>query len=394
MKSIGILKPQINIKMNANPPLRDAFSAIFLWSTQAVCMSYGTIKTDFSAILFPAFLVSSLFFLFFKLYHGNKIRRDVIPSLQKKNRHIILGSFFIFGSQFFFYFGIQIGPKVETNLTFYIWPLIFILISLLLFSDKFSNRLKRENLVNRIGKILGDRSLILKTESMRFDRLKTTKIIAGFTGVGLVLSSGELTSINLTDWKGPLYGLIAGLIWVFFSVYLKLLDKISCIALFIAGSTLLSGILWGIRGFPEITPTTTLIALYLGIFPMGFAMLFWERAMKNNHTQEIGLLSFLAPLLSTLLLYLFKIDNINQWIVLGGTLIVLANIPFRDIRDRLSTFLNFPSINVSIDSTSRLEYKDIFKNIVLLLTSDIEYKQIVNLSLVFLIIFVALLLLI
>ena len=64
--------------------------------------------------------------------------------------------------------------------------------------------------------------------------------------------------------------------------------------------------------------------LLLGLGPMGGAFFLWDRAMKLGDPCEIGLLSFLTPLLSTLLLVVSGGGRLDQWTLLGGGLILGA----------------------------------------------------------------------
>ena len=309
-----LLRNQIGMKK----PLRVAFISIFLWSTQSVFMSKGTTLTDFSAILFPSFLISSLFFFIFKVFHdGEDFISELIKPILKKWRHFLIGSSLIFGSHLFFYWGIQKGPKVESSLTNFLWPLLFIILGYLIFNEKFLKSKSGENFISKIKLITGNGSLVFEPEKRKLDWLRKVKVTIGFLGVTLLLTHGNISQFNLTEWQGPILGFFGGLLWAIFSIYLRFLGKTSYITLFINGTAVLSGFFWIYRGCPNILPTLS-IATYLGLLPMGLAMLTWERAMKYGRTQEIGTLAFLAPLLSSIFLYLAKYDYLNRYSLIGG----------------------------------------------------------------------------
>lgn len=376
MKLKAVLKDVVMVrlfkkKLNSSRPLRIAFVAIFLWSTQAVCMGLGTRLTDFSAILFPAFITSSLFLFLFKVLHDGKDLSCILVPFSKNMRQLLIGGSMLFGSQFFFYYGLQIGPKVETNLTNYLWPLIFIVLGYLFLSERFMNSEKGKKILRKINTFIGNGPMITKPERIECDWLRISKLILGFVGVGLLLTNGN---IQPADWRGPVFGFVAGLLWAIFSVYLRFLDRVSYVTSFVGGATILSGIAWAFRGYPKIWPTI-LIAIYLGLFPLGLAMLAWERALKNGRTQDIGALSFLAPLFSTVFLFLFKIDKINNYFLIGGSLVVFANINFRDIGDKIKNYLEEQE-NLKINSD--LTIKSIWKRIqelVILMRHDHSVRE-------------------
>ncbi|HXE22907.1 MAG TPA: DMT family transporter, partial [Rhodoferax sp.] len=66
-----------------------------------------------------------------------------------------------------------------------------------------------------------------------------------------------------------------------------------------------------------------LIAL-MGAGPLGGAFFLWDAALKRGDARSIGLLSFLTPLLSTLLLLLLRGDWPTPSIALAAVMIVGA----------------------------------------------------------------------
>jgi drug/metabolite transporter (DMT)-like permease len=60
----------------------------------------------------------------------------------------------------------------------------------------------------------------------------------------------------------------------------------------------------------------------MGIGPLGLAFYLWDAALKNGNAQQIGLLSFLTPLGSTLLLLIDRQEALTSWVAWAGVLIV------------------------------------------------------------------------
>ena len=60
----------------------------------------------------------------------------------------------------------------------------------------------------------------------------------------------------------------------------------------------------------------------MGLGPMGAAFFLWDRALKTGDAQKIGLLSYLTPLASTLLLMAVSGRSLTWAIGLAAVLII------------------------------------------------------------------------
>jgi drug/metabolite transporter (DMT)-like permease len=61
---------------------------------------------------------------------------------------------------------------------------------------------------------------------------------------------------------------------------------------------------------------------WMGLGPLGLAFYLWDAALKNGNAQQIGLLSFLTPLCSTLLLLIDRQEALTSLVAGAGVLIV------------------------------------------------------------------------
>jgi len=66
-----------------------------------------------------------------------------------------------------------------------------------------------------------------------------------------------------------------------------------------------------------------LIAL-LGLGPLGGAFFLWDAALKRGDARQIGVLSFLTPLLSTLTLLTLRGEAPSASVLLAAAMIVTA----------------------------------------------------------------------
>jgi drug/metabolite transporter (DMT)-like permease len=62
----------------------------------------------------------------------------------------------------------------------------------------------------------------------------------------------------------------------------------------------------------------------MGLGPLGAAFYLWDAALKRGDAAQIGLLSFLTPLLSTLLLLLLRGEAPSLSVLLAAALILGA----------------------------------------------------------------------
>jgi drug/metabolite transporter (DMT)-like permease len=64
----------------------------------------------------------------------------------------------------------------------------------------------------------------------------------------------------------------------------------------------------------------------IGLGPLGAAFFLWDAALKRCDARRVGLLSYLTPLASTLLLALTTARPLTPWIAASALLIVGAAI--------------------------------------------------------------------
>ena len=73
-----------------------------------------------------------------------------------------------------------------------------------------------------------------------------------------------------------------------------------------------------------LQPTDWLLIAVMGLGPLGAAFFLWDRALKRGDPRQIGILSYLTPLLSTGLLLLVSQRPFSPSIVLAAAMIIGA----------------------------------------------------------------------
>lgn len=295
---------------------KTALIPIILWATQAVVLTKLIHNSKISAVLFPAFLISSITIIVYKIFFTKCKLANYKNIIPKKTAMMIAGISLMFLYHALLFWGLKTGPAVETNLMNFLWPLLLIIFAYICFNNKRIFNWIKEKFGNGNGNI---------GKKIQLSKSFIIKVVLALIGGVLLITHGHLLQLNFLKWHGPLIGLLAALCWATFSVLLKFQGNTSYIILFIFGATVVSFFFWIIQGTPDIMNHQLAISYtYLGIGPLGIAMLLWEKAIKKGKTHVIAKLSFIAPLLSTILLILCGFDYLNIYSIIGIVFIVIA----------------------------------------------------------------------
>lgn len=192
---------------------------------------------------------------------------------------------------------LQWAPAVSANLINYLWPLFIVVLAPLVQKDqKLSLRIVLAGLIGFAGAalaIVGDRGLHFEKRAL----------------IGYALA------------------FIAALIWSLYSLSLKRLPPFpnAAVGLFNLGAGMLSlGISALAEPWPHIQNHDWLYLLAIGAGPLGLAFFFWDRAAKTLPPRQLGVLSFLTPVLSTASLFLVTQRLPTAQLALAALLVILA----------------------------------------------------------------------
>jgi drug/metabolite transporter (DMT)-like permease len=200
---------------------------------------------------------------------------------------LALGVYGLFGFHFLLFIALRHAPPVQANLVNYLWPLGIVLMAPLFLPGV---------------------------------RLHATHVLAaimGFAGAALAILGGagaSGTSSNLQGgfaW-GYLPAAASAFVWASYSLLTRRMAAFPTAAVgsFCWVSGLLSLLCHALLE-PRVALSTQDLLLIgvLGLGPMGAAFFLWDAALKRGDARQIGLLSFITPLASTLLLLLLR----GQW---------------------------------------------------------------------------------
>ena len=259
-----------------------ALGAIALWATLA---SLGV-----SLAHVPPFLLTGLALLI-----GSVPAWPLAMQWRVPPSTLLLGVYGLFGFHFLLFIALRHAPPVEANLVNYLWPLFIV---------------------------------VLAPVFLRGVKLRTVHVLAalvGFAGAVLAIVGGRDLSDGLA-W-GYLPALGSAFIWASYSLMTKRVAHFPTAAIGLFG--LVSGVLSLachalLEHAVSLSAHDLLLIAVMGLGPLGAAFFLWDRALKTGDPRRIGILSYLTPLASTLLLSLVSGRPITFWLGLAAALIVGA----------------------------------------------------------------------
>jgi len=260
-----------------------ALGAIALWATLA---SLGLALAHV-----PPFLLTGLALLIGSAPAWPLCRQWRVPAPT-----LALGVFGLFGFHFLLFIALRHAPPVEANLVNYLWPLLIVLLAPALLP------------------------------SARWRPVHVGAALVGFAGAGLAIVGGRDVSQAGFAW-GYVAAFGSALIWATYSLLTRRVPHFPTAAIGLFG--LVSGVL-ALVCHAALEPAATLAArdwgliAVTGLGPLGAAFFLWDAALKRGDPSAIGILSYLTPLASTLLLVLTSDRPLTPWIVGAATLIVGA----------------------------------------------------------------------
>ncbi|MET0814063.1 MAG: EamA family transporter [Pseudoxanthomonas sp.] len=245
--------------------------AIVLWSSLALL----TTATEG----LPAFEVLAIGFGFaalFGLLRTSLRGRDGWRRLRQPWSALALTTAALFGYHALYFIALKRAPAVEANLLNYLWPLLIVVFAGLLAGVRIRG-------VQIVGTLLGLAAAIV------------------------LVTRGSGIEIQPRYLPGYLAALCAAVIWAAYSVLNRRHAQVSSEAIIVACALVaLFGLLAHLGCEESVTPSSMqwLVLALMGFGPVGAAFLLWDHGTKHGDIAVLGSLSYLAPLLSTLLLVL------------------------------------------------------------------------------------------
>lgn len=208
---------------------------------------------------------------------------------------LVMGVYGLFGFHFLLFIALRHAPPVQANLVNYLWPLGIVLMAPLFLPG------------------------------VRLGRLHVLAALTGFAGAAVAITGGRMPTGGFAWGYVPALG--SAFIWASYSLMTRRVAAFPTSA--IGGFALVSGLLsLGCHVLLEpsvhLSPRDWALIAVMGLGPLGAAFFLWDAALKRGDARHIGLLSFLTPLLSTVLLLVVRGERPGLAVGVAAALIVGA----------------------------------------------------------------------
>jgi drug/metabolite transporter (DMT)-like permease len=266
-----------------------ALGAIALWATLA------TLGVSLRHV--PPFLLTGIALLIGSMLAMPFVLRDP-TQWQIPARTLALGVYGLFGYHFLFFIALRMAPAVEANLVNYLWPLLIVVLAPVL--------------------LVG----------MRLRAVHIVAALLGFAGAAIAILGGKGDGASTSSWAWgyvPAFG--SAIIWASYSLWTQRVAAFPTAAVGLFG--LVSGVLslachWLLEPAVALGMNDWLLLLAMGAGPLGAAFFLWDKALKAGDARHIGVLSYITPLGSTVLLMLVSGRALTWSIGLAAGMIILA----------------------------------------------------------------------
>ncbi len=174
-------------------------------------------------------------------------------------------------------------------------------------------------------------ALVLAYLSVPFlgQTLRWLDVLAGlvcYSGVLVIATRGELTSLSFSDPAGVALAIGSTLIWASYWILATRDRRDPVVGLFLnflAGLPVIAMVCYLTTGFPRPSATGAGAAVYVGVFEMGVAFVLWSFAMKKaENTSKVSNLIFISPFLSLVFIHFILGEQILMSTYAGLALIV------------------------------------------------------------------------
>lgn len=269
--------------------------ALAIWSTLAA-LTVAAGQTPPFLLVAISFAIAALIALTKWIVRGESI----IGHLRQPLAAWALGISGLFGYHFLIFLALQKAPPVEANLLNYLWPLLIVVFSGFL----PGHRLRAHHLLGAFTGLLGAALLVTRGD------------------VAFVLDPAYMLGYGAA--------IAAALVWSSYSVLSRLFARVPTDAVGgFCGAGAILAFICHLMFEPSIWPQgwEWLAVLLLGLGPAGGAFFVWDIGVKKGDIQVLGAISYMTPLLSTLLLIALGM-GLFTWpvgvacgLIIGGALI-------------------------------------------------------------------------
>ncbi|WP_152207756.1 DMT family transporter [Marinobacter changyiensis] len=183
-------------------------------------------------------------------------------------------------------------------------------------------------------------ALVLAYLSVPFlgHRLRKVDVVAGlicYSGVVVIATRGDVLSLTFSDPLGVAFALGSTLVWASYWIIATRDRRDPVVGLFLnflCGLPFIALACGLTDGFGFGLGQGVVAALYVGIFEMGIAFVFWSYAMKKaENTAQVSNLIFISPFVSLVFIY-FILGEVILPSTYIGLMLIVAGLWFQQHR--------------------------------------------------------------
>lgn len=153
-----------------------------------------------------------------------------------------------------------------------------------------------------------------------------------FIGIIFISLQGDIGSWKTGSLSGIILALCSAFVWAFYWVLKidsKLDASVELFLNFLTASILLS-VYFFFNGTEAISIKGLYAGIYVGLFEMGIAFLFWSKALKlTDNVALLSQLTYLSPFFSLILIHFILKEEI-YWTTVTGLLLIIGGIIFNN----------------------------------------------------------------
>lgn len=160
--------------------------------------------------------------------------------------------------------------------------------------------------------------------------IQTAGIFVAFAGLILLVSKGDITSIDFITNKGDLMVLTSAFTWSVYSlvgkkVTLNYPPMMTILYVFVTMLLVFSPFTINETNINQVINLSEVgwgAVLFLGILCSGLAYVLWAEAMKEMHSSKVGAFLYLEPFVTVVVAWFFLNEDITLLMIASGLIIL------------------------------------------------------------------------
>ncbi len=272
-----------------------ALAAVCLWSTVATAFKIALRYQSPDELLFLAVICSFFFFGLYLILRQNS--SIAIPKPKELGKSALAGLLNPFLYYLVLFSAYDLLPAQIVQPLNYTWVIVISILSVVVLKQK-----------------------------IRF--IEFIALNLGLIGIFIIASKGTLNLSAEFDKLGVFFAISSSLLWGIYWI-INIGDKRDTVEKLFWSFAFGTFYIWVYRGFslPDLNLYMLLSSIYVGLFEMGITFVLWLKALQlSDNNARIGMIVFLSPFMSLVIIHFVLRENIEASTVTGLALIVFGAI--------------------------------------------------------------------